>query len=472
MRNFFVAVAALVAVSTASPRIASAQLDSDEAKCVTALHKDGVKTASVYAKQLAACFSGALAGKVADLPACVAATPGEAVTKSAAKGDKDALKRCSLIPVSFGVPAAFDDTISEAAIVHTAGLVTELFGATPTLAGTDAGKLCQRTALKATQKLAAAYSKSFTKCGKTTLKTGVDSDALLPCLDPDLTADVTVFSAAVTAACAGVSPAAALPGSCSAASDATVADCLATRVRCRECRQHSTFAALDSDCDDVDDGIDNDSCSFPVTLSGNAIHFSEGTRVADATVWVLEHPEMTTVTNADGYFEFPGLEEGEEVSLVLEHPDFHPIQNGTVRLGATGAERVTFQAVTWAVYDGLAFLLSIVPDELNACQMVTTVTRVGKSIYDPGAHGEPFAIVSTEPALTSDHGPIYFNSSVLPQPSLTRTSDDGGVLFVQVPPGDYVWTARRVDSVFTRVKSKCRAGLLVNASPPWGLQKH
>jgi len=472
MRTLFVGLAALAAVSIASPRAASAQLPNNQAKCVTTLHKDGVKTAGVYAKQLAACFSGALKGKVADLPACVASDPGENVTKALAKGDKNAIKRCSLIPVFFGAPASFDDTISEAALVHTAGLVGELFGDTPALAGTDAGKLCQSATLKATQKLDAAYAKSFTKCVKTTLKTGTDSDALRPCLAPDLTKELAIFGAGVTAACAGVSPATALPGACSAASDATVAACLATRVRCRACRQHSTFAALDSDCDDVDDGIDNDSCSFPVTLSGNAIHFSAGTRVADATIWVLEHPEMTTVTNADGYFEFPGLQEGEEVSLVLEHPDFHPIQNGTVRLGATGAARVTFQAVTWAVYDALAFILSIVPDEINACQMVTTVTRVGKSIYDPGAHGEAFATVITQPVLPEEHGPIYFNSSVIPQPSLTSTSDDGGVLYVQVPPGDYVWTARLVDSLFTRVKSKCRAGLLVNASPPWGLQKH
>ena len=61
---------------------------------------------------------------------------------------------------------------------------------------------------------------------------------------------------------------------------------------------------------------------------------------------------------------------------------------------------------------------------------------------------------------------------MLPDPSLVETSDDGGVLFIQVPPGEYVWTAYKPDVLFTRVKMKCRVGFLVNASPPWGLQAH
>jgi hypothetical protein len=117
-------------------------------------------------------------------------------------------------------------------------------------------------------------------------------------------------------------------------------------------------------------------------------------------------------------------------------------------------------------------LLGTEPDEVNRCQMVTTVTRVGRSIYDPGAHGEAGAIVTTVPPLPAEHGPIYFNAFVLPDRSLTETSEDGGVLSIQVPPGEYVWTARKPGAMISRIKSKCRAGFLVNASPPWGLQTH
>lgn len=208
-----------------------------------------------------------------------------------------------------------------------------------------------------------------------------------------------------------------------------------------------------------------------VSVSGDAIPFLEvpDGRIAGATVSILEQPDRHSVTGTDGHFHFDGLEEGSEVTFVMDHPEFFPIQTASITLGPEGAERVTFQAVQYAVYDAFANLLDIVPDPTR-CQMVTTVTRKGKSIYDPGAHGEEGATVTLDPPLPAEHGPIYFNSSVLPQRDLTETSDDGGVLFIQVPPGEYTWTAHKPGVVFSQVKMKCRAGWLVNASPPWGLQ--
>jgi len=209
-----------------------------------------------------------------------------------------------------------------------------------------------------------------------------------------------------------------------------------------------------------------------VSVSGDAIPFiavPHG-RIEGAEIWVLERPEMRVTTGADGHFRFDGLEVGSEVTLVLDHPDYHPIQTGTIRLGPSGAERVTFQAVTYAVYNALAQVVGVVPDETGSCQMVTTVTRVGKSIYDEGAHGEAGVTVTLEPPLPAEHGPIYFNASVLPDRSRSETSEDGGVLFVQVPPGEYVWTADKPGVAFSQVMMKCRPGVLVNASPPWGLQ--
>jgi hypothetical protein len=184
-----------------------------------------------------------------------------------------------------------------------------------------------------------------------------------------------------------------------------------------------------------------------------------------------EHPDRHVTTGLDGHFVFDGLEEGSEATVVLSHPDYHAIQTGTIKLGSRGIDRVTFQAVIFDIYDILAALLGVVPDDANLCQMVTTVTRVGKSIYDPGAHGEDGVTVTLDPPLAADHGPIYFNSSVLPDRALTQTSDDGGVLS-QVPPGEYTWTAHKAGAVFSRIKMKCRVGYLVNASPPKGLQRH
>lgn len=207
-------------------------------------------------------------------------------------------------------------------------------------------------------------------------------------------------------------------------------------------------------------------------MSGDAFPFNVGAdaRLPGATITVLEHPERTSVTGADGHFLFEGLEVGDDATLTLEHPDYHRIQTGTLRLEVAGAERVTFQAVNPLTYWGMGLLVGMIPDERNKCQMVTTVTRVGKSLYDEGAHGEEGATVTIDPPLPPENGPIYFGSNVLPDPSLTETSDDGGVVFVQVPPGEYTWTATKPGVRFAQVRMKCRAGWLVNASPPWGLQ--
>jgi hypothetical protein len=241
--------------------------------------------------------------------------------------------------------------------------------------------------------------------------------------------------------------------------------------------------------EECDNGINNgtpyycksDCTGYPamVSVSGNAFRFNEGVdaRLDGARVSVLEFSDKRMTTEApEGYFQFDDLPEGAEVTLTLEKPDINPeksihlIQTGTILLGAENVEQVTFQTVNYILYYMLAAGVGIEPDEEHACQMVTTVTRVGKSLYDPGAHGEEGATVTLEPPLPPEHGPIYFNSDVMPDRSLTETSDDGGVLFVNVPPGEYVWTAHKEGVEFTQVKMKCRAGWLVNASPPWGLQ--
>jgi len=219
-------------------------------------------------------------------------------------------------------------------------------------------------------------------------------------------------------------------------------------------------------------GDDDGSPAALVSVSGDAFPFNVGhtARLEGAEIWILERPEMRMVTGPDGHFQFDGLPVGSEVTLVMEHPDYHPIQTGTIILGPEGAAQVTFQAVTYGIYNFLAQIVGIVPDEAGSCQMVTTVTRVGKSLYDPGAHGEAGVTVILDPPLPPEQGPIYFNAMVFPDYELTETSEDGGVLFVNVPPGTYVWTADKPGVDFTTVKMKCRPGMLVNASPPWGLQ--
>lgn len=229
-----------------------------------------------------------------------------------------------------------------------------------------------------------------------------------------------------------------------------------------------TDAPSDGGTPDLTDGGD----PTGVTLSGDAIPFDDGPdgRIEGAYIYVLERPELHMTTGADGHFAFTGLTIGSEITLRLVHPDYVPIQTGTFVMEAGGAERVTFQAVTHAIYEALAAILMITPDP-ERCQMVTTVTRIGRSIYDPGAHGEADVLVATSPMVPLESGPVYFNSSVVPDRALSITSDDGGVVWVNVLPGRYTVTGTKAGATFRPVIFRCEAGWLVNASPPWGLQR-
>jgi hypothetical protein len=48
-------------------------------------------------------------------------------------------------------------------------------------------------------------------------------------------------------------------------------------------------------------------------------------------------------------------------------------------------------------------------------------------------HGDPGALASATPALGI--GPIYFNRQVIPDPTQTSTSVDGGVAWLNMPVG-------------------------------------
>lgn len=209
-----------------------------------------------------------------------------------------------------------------------------------------------------------------------------------------------------------------------------------------------------------------------VSVSGNAFLFNGGPgaegRLANATITLVEDPTRTTTTAADGGFSFDGFAEGDKVTFALAMPDYHAIQTGTITVGTEPIERVTFQVVHDAIYQQLGTMLAVTPDPAR-CQVVTTVTRVGKSLYDEGAHGEAGALVTLAPS-SAEEGPIYFNASVFPDRSETMTTEDGGVLFFNVPPGNYWLNATKAGATFRAVEIECRAGFLVNASPPWGLQ--
>lgn len=232
----------------------------------------------------------------------------------------------------------------------------------------------------------------------------------------------------------------------------------------------------DDDNDDVggdgddDDDDDNDDESTLITVSGNAFSFPDYERIVGATIRILESPGTETLTVAEGYFEFIDMPAGMTATFVIDAEGYPETQTKTFTLPETDLEQVTFQVPNFEMYDMLAGLAGIVVDDTK-CQMVTTVTVVGLSIYDEGyTHGEAGATVTIVPSIPAEHGPVYFDDAVLPNPALTESSGDGGVLFTNVPVGEYDLYAEKTGVDFISPHLKCRAGVLVNASPPYGLQ--
>jgi hypothetical protein len=208
-----------------------------------------------------------------------------------------------------------------------------------------------------------------------------------------------------------------------------------------------------------------------VSIEGDVLAFLTevpGPRIAGAKVTILEHPEMSVVTGADAHFRFDGLEQGTDVTLVVEHPNLKPTQSSTITLGPNGVNPFTVQVVPVPLFKALAAIVPLPPEEDKYCAIASTVARFGGSLFVQLRQGIPGASVTLTPAVLPESGPLYFDEDVLPDATQTSTSIDGGVLFYRVPPGDYVLRATRPGAAFAEVKLTCRAGFVVNAGPPFG----
>ncbi len=209
------------------------------------------------------------------------------------------------------------------------------------------------------------------------------------------------------------------------------------------------------------------------TARGVAVNFAlEGGVLVGASVATLEVPTATGLTGEDGTFALDAPAGG-EATFVLTNPGVPPIQTGTLDVPTEGIDGVTFQVPDDEMYELMAAFSGVEPDPA-ACQIATTVTCAGCDMWHGAFHGEPGATVTIDPPLPAEHGPVYFyrnstNGIIWPDPALAETTEDGGVLFLNVPPGRYTLRAHKDGVSFDERKMWCRAGWLVNASPPYGV---
>ena len=212
-----------------------------------------------------------------------------------------------------------------------------------------------------------------------------------------------------------------------------------------------------------------------VDVTGKAFVFFSPTGTDDvtgATIAATELPSSTTTVQADGTFALR-VPSGAAYSFTLTKQGFHTTQTATLLVGPSGLDRVGFQVPPDAVFAALASVVKVEADPTR-CQIATTVSAAGTTPYGGDAVGEPGVTVTIDPPVPAASGPVYFayyaGGMILPDRALTETTVDGGVLFLDVAPGDYRLTAHKAGKTFTPVDLRCRAGVLVNAAPPRGLQ--
>lgn len=225
--------------------------------------------------------------------------------------------------------------------------------------------------------------------------------------------------------------------------------------------------------------------STPVPVQGFAESLTNKAPLSGATISVYgctsgrldATPSQVLTADSQGRFALV-WPEGADLTLLCEHPDYHPVQSLTFQVPPGGMmgkhQEIAFQVPTRGAYD---MLLLVLPTRLDrsACQLVITVAAAGMTLADD-PQGEAGAVAVLDPPVGAPFyagmfkwGPLKDKTDPL-QRDLTETSADGGVFFFNLPPQDapYTVTAQKDGVTFTTCRFYAVAGRLVNGAPPNG----
>jgi hypothetical protein len=208
--------------------------------------------------------------------------------------------------------------------------------------------------------------------------------------------------------------------------------------------------------------------------------------VAGARVSIAEAPItrfLNISSDANGKWRFKALKvRGTplRISFVYELTGYTTTKSQVFEVGDSGITDLAVQFPTQAYFSvakgqieqqiggliGAPYALTNV--------LVTTVGKSWASMYSPQLpHGDPGAQVSISPAIAfpASLGPVYFNESVAPDPTLTSTSVDGGVLFGNLASGSYTVTASKPPFTYSPLTFVIEDAIgLYVASPPHATQ--
>lgn len=216
-------------------------------------------------------------------------------------------------------------------------------------------------------------------------------------------------------------------------------------------------------------------------VSGFARSFISGQPIAGATITVVENNQLKFQTDSSGKFgpfEWPV---GEPITLVFEKPGsfwtgYKTTQTATLIVPTEGInnenflKNISFQVASNMAYKFLAFAMGETENP-EACQIAATVTPPNTTMDDipQGIEGVTVSLSPKVDVKTFYFGifPIVHKTNPFIR-TLKETSLDGGVAFLNVPPGNYTMEARKDNIPFSKVSIKARKGMIVNASPPQG----
>ncbi|MET0127182.1 MAG: hypothetical protein ABW249_01230 [Solirubrobacterales bacterium] len=212
-----------------------------------------------------------------------------------------------------------------------------------------------------------------------------------------------------------------------------------------------------------------------VTISGRAYAFNHmDTYLAGATIRVRELPGAAAVTDANGDYALEVPDQTTVTPYIDPPPGYNEIDLQTFHTRGQPIRNANFQTPGDAEYNGLAALLSVPfgPDgRPEQCAIVTTASARNvrgvdyETFHARTPHGVAGATARAVPELPPA---VYFNESVIPDRSRTETSEDGGIIWTEVPAGVYRVIAESPTTRFASFLATCEPGRVVNANPPWG----
>lgn len=212
-----------------------------------------------------------------------------------------------------------------------------------------------------------------------------------------------------------------------------------------------------------------------VTISGRAYAFNHSdTHLAGATIRVRELPALSATTDVNGDYTLEVPDQTTVTPYIEPPPGYNQIDLQTFYTRGKAIENANFQTPADAEYNGLAALLSVPlgPDgRPQQCVIVTTASARNvrgvdfETFQARTPHGVPGATAHADPALPPA---VYFNDSVIPDPSKTETSGDGGIIWTGAPAGRYRVITDSASARFASFLASCEPGRIVNANPPWG----